>query len=101
MALPVEEAALGWNETTNERILVQGVIDCLVPEEDGFLLIDYKTDAITNRFSGGFEGARPVLLERYRVQLELYGKAIERILKKPVKASYLYFFDGAHLLEVK
>ncbi|KSU84786.1 DNA helicase/exodeoxyribonuclease V, subunit A [Fictibacillus enclensis] len=101
MALPVEEAALSWNETTNERILVQGVIDCLVPEEDGFLLIDYKTDAITNRFSGGFEGAKPVLLERYRVQLELYGKAIERILKKPVKASHLYFFDGAHLLEVK
>ncbi|SFE05721.1 DNA helicase/exodeoxyribonuclease V, subunit A [Bacillus sp. OV194] len=101
MALPVEEAALTWQGTAKETILVQGVIDCMIAEEDGFILIDYKSDTISNRFAGGFDGAKQILLERYRVQLELYGKAIERILKKPVKESYLYFFDGGHLLQVK
>ncbi|MDN4073769.1 helicase-exonuclease AddAB subunit AddA [Fictibacillus terranigra] len=101
MALPVEEAAIRWQGSAKESILVQGVIDCMIAEEDGFILIDYKSDTIGSRFAGGFEGAEKILLERYRVQLELYGKAIERILKKPVKESYLYFFDGGHLLKVK
>jgi ATP-dependent helicase/nuclease subunit A len=73
----------------------------LVEEDDGFILIDYKTDKITNRFTNGFEGAKKVLLDRYEVQLTLYAKAIERILRKPVKESYLYFFDGGHILKVK
>lgn len=101
MALPADEASLKDAETLGESILVQGVIDCLLAEEDGFILIDYKSDAISNRFTGGYEGAKGVLLERYKVQLELYSKAIERILKKPVKESFLYFFDGGHLLKVE
>ena len=30
-----------------EQIIVQGVIDCLVEEPRGLLLIDFKTDAVT------------------------------------------------------
>jgi ATP-dependent helicase/nuclease subunit A len=101
MALPMSETRPGWNGQEDERVLVQGVIDCLVEEEDGYILIDYKTDKITNRFTQGFEGAKETLLKRYEVQLKLYATAIERILKKPVKESFLYFFDGGHILQVK
>ncbi|MBY6036399.1 helicase-exonuclease AddAB subunit AddA [Fictibacillus nanhaiensis] len=100
MALPLSETRAAWNGE-EEHVLVQGVIDCLVEEDDGFILIDYKTDKITNRFADGFNGAKQTLFNRYEMQLTLYAKAIERILRKPVKESYLYFFDGGHILQVK
>ena len=29
-----------------ERILIQGVIDCLFREDDGWILVDYKSDRL-------------------------------------------------------
>jgi ATP-dependent helicase/nuclease subunit A len=79
--------------TLKETVLIQGVIDCLFEDERGLVLLDYKTDAV-----------RPVdvphLRARYRVQIELYSKAVEHIFKKPVTEKYLYFFDGTHLVSV-
>lgn len=98
LALAAEEAYSDWAGSGEEPILVQGVIDCLIEENDGLVLIDYKTDTIQGRFQNGFDGARPILAERYRVQLEMYGQAITRIWKKPLKEKYLYFFDGGHFL---
>ncbi|WP_018662405.1 helicase-exonuclease AddAB subunit AddA [Heyndrickxia acidiproducens] len=83
-----------------ERILVQGIFDCVIEEENELILLDYKTDRVTERFKGGFEEAMPVMLKRYEIQLALYGKALEKILRKKVKAKYLYFFDGGHILKV-
>lgn len=37
------------------------MIDCIVLEEDGAVLLDYKTDAISGRFPGGFDQAKRVL----------------------------------------
>ncbi|MGC4375322.1 helicase-exonuclease AddAB subunit AddA [Fictibacillus sp. Mic-4] len=101
MALSLSEVGKTTGGLEDETVLVQGVIDCLLVEEDGLVLIDYKTDQITNRFEQGFNGAKTILLNRYQLQLELYGKAIEKILKQPLKESYLYFFDGSHILQVK
>ena len=81
-----------------EEVLVQGVIDCLFEDEQGLVLVDYKTDAITGRFQNGFEGAKPILADRYRTQLQLYTRAVEGILNKTVTHRYLFFFDGAHLI---
>lgn len=100
MMLPAEEAYQDWNGEPGESVLVQGVIDCMVEEDDGILLIDFKTDTIEGRFPGGFEQAKPVLEDRYRVQLSLYRKALEKSLRQPVKETYLYFFDGNHVLQV-
>ncbi len=73
-------------------VLIQGVIDCLFEDEAGLILLDYKTDQVRN-------GDISLLGERYRVQLELYGTAVEHIWKKPVIEKYLFFFDGAHLIQ--
>lgn len=100
MAIPASEAYSDW-EGGEEKVLIQGVIDCLFADEQGFVLLDYKTDRITDRFKNGFAEAKPVLANRYKVQIELYTKAIENILKVKVKQKYLYFFDdGGHLLEM-
>ncbi|WP_026683750.1 helicase-exonuclease AddAB subunit AddA [Heyndrickxia coagulans] len=85
----------------DEHVLIQGIFDCVAEEKDGLVLLDFKTDNIHGRFKGGFEEAEPVLRKRYEVQLALYSRALETILKKKVKAQYLYFFDGGHLLEIQ
>ncbi len=83
-----------------ETILVQGVIDCLLEDEEGLVLIDYKTDTITGRFANGFEEAEPVLRNRYKDQVALYARAVEEIWKKELKEKYLYFFDGNQLVKM-
>lgn len=72
-------------ETKNEKILVQGTIDCLFAERDGYVLLDYKTDLVTR-------ATLPSLRERYQVQIDLYARAVEKILKKPVQEKVLYSF---------
>lgn len=73
----------------DELILIQGVIDCLFEENGELVLLDYKTDAVVG-------GRVESLVDRYRMQLDLYAHAIEQIWKRPVKGSVLFFFDGAH-----
>ncbi|MGM7719473.1 helicase-exonuclease AddAB subunit AddA [Metabacillus sp. Hm71] len=89
-----------YDNLKDEPVLVQGVIDCLFEDEEGFVLLDYKTDTIKGRFPRGIEEAEAVLRERYRVQIELYTNAIEEITQKPLKEKYLYFFDGGYLIDM-
>ncbi|WZL72191.1 helicase-exonuclease AddAB subunit AddA [Clostridiaceae bacterium 35-E11] len=78
------EITLGL-EDCEESLLVQGVIDCYFEEEDGFVLVDYKTD-----YAG--LGNKEEIVNKYRVQIELYKEALEKITRKTVKESYLYLF---------
>ncbi len=73
------------DKSKNEKIILQGIIDCFFEEEDGFVLFDYKTDKVKN----GSEEIR----EKYAKQLELYSRAITELTGKPVKERYLYLFD--------
>ncbi|HEX7056935.1 MAG TPA: helicase-exonuclease AddAB subunit AddA [Bacilli bacterium] len=74
-------------DVAREPVLLQGVIDCMFKEDDGWVLIDYKTDRVAGRLQQA--------VANYRRQLELYAAAVERILRQPVVAKALYFFDGA------
>jgi ATP-dependent helicase/nuclease subunit A len=69
-------------ETEDGPALVQGIIDCYFEEEDGCVLLDYKSNRI------GPEGPLP-LVEHYRPQLELYRSALAQICGLPVKESWL------------
>jgi ATP-dependent helicase/nuclease subunit A len=91
----------GWHAGGGEEevVLIQGVIDCLFRDEQGLVLLDYKTDTITGRFAS-IEEARPILLDRYLTQVTLYRRAVEEIWQDHVDELYLYFFDGGHLLKV-
>ena len=66
-----------------ETILVQGIIDAYFEEEDGLVVLDYKTD----RVRAGEE-----LREKYHAQLEYYAEALEKLLLKPVKEKIIYSF---------
>ncbi|WP_010270380.1 helicase-exonuclease AddAB subunit AddA [Paenibacillus senegalensis] len=70
-----------------ETILVQGIIDCLFEEEDGWVLLDYKSDHLIGREPASWA-------ERYQLQLSLYRRAVEEIWRRPVKEVQLVFLNG-------
>ena len=98
--LPPQDVYLDWQKG-EDPVFVQGIIDLLIKDANGLVIIDYKTDQITDRFKNGFAEAKPILLKRYRTQVALYRNAVATIFNEPVTASYLYFFDGGHVLKVE
>lgn len=68
---------------TEELVLIQGIIDVYFEEEDGLVVLDYKTD----RVKAGTE-----LVEKYQEQLNLYGRALEQMTLKKVKEKMIYSF---------
>lgn len=99
LALPASEVYSHWDQA-EDTVLVQGIIDCLFEDHKGLVIVDYKSDRITDRFRGGMDEAAPILIDRYRVQINLYTKAVEQITKRKVAQKYLYFFDGGYFLEI-
>ena len=74
-----------------EQVLLQGVVDCAILEEDGITVVDFKTDHVTPETLDS-------AVKRYRSQVQIYGEALSRIYEKPVKALYLYFFHLERLV---
>ncbi len=61
--------------------LLQGVIDCCFEEDGEWVLVDYKTDRITDEAA---------FVQRYEMQLTWYARALEQITGKKVKEKWLY-----------
>ncbi|SET13863.1 DNA helicase/exodeoxyribonuclease V, subunit A [Oceanobacillus limi] len=97
ITLPAKEVYANWKSDTNEQILLQGVLDCVVPKDDGWIILDYKTDTITGEVT---DETIDKLVKRYETQLSLYRYALERIWQQPVKEAYLYFFARQLLVKV-
>ena len=76
-----------------EQVLLQGVVDCALLEEDGITILDFKTDAVT-------EETISYAVEKYRLQIDTYGEALGRIYEKRIKKKLLYFFRLNRLVEV-
>ncbi len=78
-------------EYNNTSGMLQGIADCFFKEDDGFVLIDYKTDRVYNS---------QFLVSRYERQLKLYSKAIGKIYGAPVKEAYIYSFSLDKALQI-
>lgn len=76
-----------------EQILLQGVVDCAMVEQDGIILVDFKTDYITGENLSAKVSA-------YTPQVNTYAQALKRIFHLPVKEKYLYFFHSGELVPV-
>ncbi len=81
--LPVDPQLLGAPGHPEERVLVQGIADCVILESDGAVIVDYKTDLVKTPRQ---------LAERYRPQLQLYRQAVEPRLGLPVKQLLIWSF---------
>ena len=84
-----------FGRAPGEQLLLQGVVDCCLEEEDGLVVIDYKTDRV--RTAEDIEKRRAF----YRGQLLSYAAAMERIHGKKVKQCLLYFIAAGKTVEIK
>ena len=80
--------------------IIQGIADCLFQEEDGWVLLDYKTDRVQGRFNSQDE-IENEMQDRYGVQLNLYKRAIESIINADIKEMVLYLFDGESTVHIQ
>ncbi|MCD7746150.1 MAG: UvrD-helicase domain-containing protein [Lachnospiraceae bacterium] len=71
------------NGTSDETILVQGIIDAYLIEDGQITIVDYKTDRVS-------DGS--VLVNRYRIQMDYYAKALERLTGRKIRDRIIYSF---------
>lgn len=89
MDMTDEKHRMQSTDMGDELTLIQGIIDVFWEEDDGIVVLDYKTDRVDT-------GKQ--LSDRYAAQLALYGEALERIYNTDekreikVKERILYSF---------
>ena len=87
----------GFFETegkSEDLTLIQGIIDVFWIEEDGIVLLDYKTDSVNEPEE---------LVARYGTQLTLYEEALNRVFADStlrVKEKLIYAFKFGKVLKV-
>ncbi len=73
---------------SSDTVLLQGVIDLLFWEPDGWVVLDFKTNHVGRR------QPQKVAAE-YTVQLNTYADAVRRMTAQPVKSKLIYFTQGS------
>ena len=81
--MSAREAGLAQSD---EAVIVQGVIDLCFIENGGWVLVDYKTDAVRESPE---ETAR-----KYALQLALYEKALQRVTHVPVAQKLIFLLSA-------
>lgn len=77
------------NKFAEENVIVQGAVDICFAEDDGIVILDFKTDRTHNPEH---------FVLAYKEQLEIYAMACEKIFNKPVKQKIIYsFFMGKEI----
>jgi ATP-dependent helicase/nuclease subunit A len=77
----------------DDKILLQGSVDCFFEEGGEITVIDFKSDRVTAQTMR--DRAR-----HHAPQLEAYAEALERIVGKRVKRRVIYFFAADAAVEV-
>lgn len=90
--LGVEAGKIYPDMSSDEWLLVQGIIDVYFEEDDGLVVLDYKTDKVS---------CSEELIRRYQAQLVYYAEALERLTGKKVKEKVIYSFALQKQIEVK
>ncbi|KPU45427.1 ATP-dependent helicase/nuclease subunit A [Oxobacter pfennigii] len=83
---------LPYDKYKDEKILLQGIIDCYFEEEDGLVLLDYKTDYVN-------DDNLELIKQKYKSQIEYYKNALEQMTGKKVKEKYIYLFYNGQVLK--
>lgn len=89
----LQDSSEYFEDTVGDKILLQGVIDLAILDDDGIIVVDFKTDRVS------YDTLQSVA-EAYFPQVRAYSKALEQIYCKTVKKSLLYFFRTGEFVEV-
>ena len=82
--------ALGNETFSNDEIIIQGIMDCIIRKGDKITVIDYKTDHIKTMAD---------LKNRYEKQLELYRYGAKHLFKTENVKCILYSFHLNDFIE--
>ena len=75
-----------------EKICVQGVIDCFFEDEEGnIILVDYKTDKYEKTDE---------IKKKYSNQIKYYEKALKTKFDKKIIKKYLYLLHKSDIIEL-
>lgn len=72
------------DKSAEDEIMVQGIIDLYAKYEEGYIIVDYKSDRIDSDEEFKL---------RYQKQLEYYKRAIETMTGQKVIGTYIYSFN--------
>jgi len=89
LRVPPEEigrSSSGAGDGAPSEALLQGAIDLVFEEDDGWVLVDYKSDAVTPR-------NRAQLVKFYEPQVEMYRRYWEKLTGRPTRAG-IFFIQG-------
>ncbi len=86
-ALPVEAAELGLPGAPASTVL-QGAVDLVFEEDDGWILVDYKSDTVTAENRASLEAF-------YAGQIAHYRRYWERLTGRPTRAGLYFLHTGA------
>ena len=79
------------NAYKDKKILLQGVIDCIIEDKSGELhLVDYKTDRLTREELSDISLAEKKLREKHTLQLSYYAESVKEIFGKYPKTVRVY-----------
>ncbi|HAD22611.1 MAG TPA: hypothetical protein DCF47_00655, partial [Kandleria vitulina] len=73
--------------------IINGIFDLVFIKDDQVYVVDYKTDHITKRNS------ITSLVEKHKVQIELYKEVLFHYFNMPVKG-YVYYLETNQVVEV-
>ncbi|MBE7027871.1 MAG: helicase-exonuclease AddAB subunit AddA [Ruminococcaceae bacterium] len=90
-AINIDAGEVIGDYTGEEKVMLQGIIDCVLFCGDGIYIIDYKTDKVREVSQ---------IVSKYKIQLDLYARAAEIIYKKCVRKKILYLFDKNKSVEI-
>ena len=82
--LGISAGRLNSDFPSEEKVLIQGIIDAFFVEDDAIVLVDYKTDRVSTAKE---------LWDRYETQLDHYEEALTKLMQMPVKERILYSFS--------
>ena len=77
----------------DDRVLLQGVVDCCFFTDEGITVVDYKTDRVA-------AAQVPERAQRYRGQMLAYARALRRIFGRPVRRCVLWFLHTGTPYEI-
>ncbi len=90
MAVPASMVT-GKSDDFNQKIMVQGIIDCYFFEGDNIILIDYKTDRNCSKDS---------IINNYKKQIDIYAEALEKKYFKKIYEKFIYLFNNSGIIEI-
>lgn len=88
----IKASRLNEYKDTEANLVVHGIIDLYFEEDNELVIVDYKTDRIKKNV---YE-----LVDKYKIQLELYKEALEKSTGKLVKECLIYSIDKGETINV-